>query len=77
MAYVNSGLKKITSIHDRLAIEMDRCFAETDIFEWRTKGKTTLIQKDLQKRAALNNYRPITVLPIMWKGINLLNVRTI
>ena len=32
-----------------------------------TKGKTTLIQKDLSKGTAPNNYRPITCLPMMWK----------
>ena len=28
-----------------------------------TKGRTTLIQKDPNKRTAPNNYRPITCLP--------------
>ena len=32
-----------------LAIEMNKCFEETDIPEWMAKGKTTLIQKDPQK----------------------------
>ena len=38
--------KKFTTIHDRLAIEMNRCLEETYISEWMTKGKTTLIPKD-------------------------------
>ena len=32
-----------------------------------TKGKTTLIQEDLPKGTAPNNYRPITCLPIVRK----------
>ena len=32
-----------------------------------TKGKTTLVQKELLKGAAPNNYRPITCLPMRWK----------
>ena len=42
-----------------MAIEMNRCQEETDIPERMTKEKTTLIQKDLQKGTAPNNYRPI------------------
>ena len=35
--------------------------------DWMTKGKTTLIQKDANKRTAPNNHRPINYLPVMWK----------
>ena len=46
---------------------MNRCLQETNIPEWMTKGKTTLIQKDPQKGTTSNNYRPIMYLPIIWK----------
>ena len=59
--------KKFISIHHRLATEMNRCLQETFIPEWTTKGKTSLIQKDLQKRNRPNNYRPITCLRLMVK----------
>ena len=59
--------KKFTSIHGRLALEMNRCLQGTQVPEWMTKGKTTLIQKDPSKGTAPNNYRPITCLPMMWK----------
>ena len=39
--------KKFTSIHDRLALEMNRCLQDAQVPEWMTKGKTTLIQKKL------------------------------
>ena len=46
---------------------MNTCLQDTQIYEWMTKGKTTLIQKDPCKGTAPNNYRPITCLPMMWK----------
>ena len=38
-------LKKFTSIHDRIIIEMNRCLQETDGSDWNIKIKTILIQK--------------------------------
>ena len=35
--------------------------------EWLTVNRTVLIQKDKEKGNVVNNYRPITCLPIMWK----------
>ena len=59
--------KKFTTIHDRLAVNMNRCLQESHVHEWMTKGKTTLIQKDFRNETALNNYRHIMYLPVMWK----------
>ena len=59
--------KKFTSIHDRLALEMNKYLQTANVLEWMTKGRTTLIQKDPSKGAATNNYKPITCLPMMWK----------
>ena len=33
--------KKCTSIHDRLALEMNRCLQDAQVPDWMTKGKTT------------------------------------
>ena len=41
--------KKFSSIHDRLAIKMNRYLEEAVIPEWMTKRKTTLIQNDPDK----------------------------
>ena len=49
-AYMDTGLKNFTSIHNRLAIEMNWYFEETDILEWMTREKTMLIQKDSSKK---------------------------
>ena len=59
--------KKFTSIHCKLALEMNRCLQGTQVPEWMTKGNTTLIQKDPNKRNAPNNCRQITCLPMTWK----------
>ena len=47
--------RKFTSIHYRLATEMNKCIQKTEIPEWMTKGKTTQIQKDPIKGAAPNH----------------------
>ena len=57
--------KKLTS--NRLAQEMNRYLQEAEVPDWMTKGKNTLIQKDLSKGIAPNNYKPIICLPMMWK----------
>ena len=46
MAYTDVGLKKFTSVHDKLATEMNKCVQKTVLPEWMTKRKITLIQKD-------------------------------
>ena len=55
--------KKFTSIHDRLATEINK----TEIPEWMITRKTTQIQKYPLKGTASNNYWPVTCLPMMWK----------
>ena len=40
-------LKRFTSIHDWLAIEMNKYIQKTEIPEWMTEWKPTLIQQDL------------------------------
>ena len=57
--------KKFTSIHDRLALEMNRCLQDAQVPDWMTKGKTTFIQKVPNQGTAPNNYRPITRLLMM------------
>ena len=59
--------KEFTSVHNIQAHEMNRCLQGAQVPEWMTKGKTTLIQKDLLKGTTPNNYRPIKCLPMTWK----------
>ena len=54
---------KFTTIHDRLALEMNRCLQKAHVYEWMTKVSTTLIQKDPPKRnrpKQLQTYDPPT-----------------
>ena len=34
---------------------------------WMTTGRTVLCQKDQERRSAVDNYRPISCLPLAWK----------
>ena len=59
MAYMDSGFKKFSSIHDKLAPQLSK-YLEKARHKWMTKAKTTLIQKDTIKKNS-NNYRRITL----------------
>ena len=61
-------LKNIPALHERGAKQMDNnlCNAE-EIPNWMTVCKTVLCQKDPSKGNAVDNYRPISCLPLMWK----------
>ena len=48
---------------------MNNIIQKTEIPEWMTKGKTTLIQKDPLKGTAPANYRPMAYLPMMWETL--------
>ena len=60
-------LKKFTSIHDRLTLEMNTCLQGAHVPKLMNKGRTTYSQKKASKRKALNNYRLITCLLMMLK----------
>ncbi len=61
-------IKKLTSLHDRIAEQMNEMINNrVSIPAWMTTGKTVLCQKDPQKGNVVDNYRPISCLPIMWK----------
>ena len=56
-------LKKFTSIHDRLTVEMNRC-TRTRMDDQR---KDHIDPEGTFKGTTPNNYRPITYIPMMWK----------
>ena len=61
-------LKKITSCHERIAIQLNSMLnKEATLPLWMTLGKTILCQKDPAKGNEANNFRPISCLPLMWK----------
>ena len=60
-------LKNFVGCHERLVGQLQICLDSAQMPEWLTVGRTVLIQKDNEKGNVVNNYRPITCLPIMWK----------
>ena len=44
-----------------------QCTDEGKVPEWMTKGRTVLLQKDIDQGNEPSNYRPITCLPLAWK----------
>ena len=59
-------IKKLTSLHDRIASQMDDMINNRiPVPSWMTRGRTVLCQKDHSKGNAVDNYRPISCLPLM------------
>jgi hypothetical protein len=59
-------LKKLASLHNHLAQLYQKSLREGCPI-WMSGGRTILLQKDSSKGTAVENYRPITCLPTMWK----------
>ena len=61
-------LKRLTTLHACIAKQMDNIISNReDTPKWMTLGKTVVCQKDPIKENAVDNYRPISCLPLMWK----------
>ena len=63
-------LKLFPALHERIATEMDDMINNgMDTAKWKTTGKMILCQKDPVRGNAVDNFRPISCLPLMWKLI--------
>ena len=61
-------LKNVTSLYPRIATQLNHILdRERPVPVWMTFGKTVLCQKDPAKGSAVDNYRPVSYLPLMWK----------
>ena len=61
-------LKNLTSVHPRIAVQLNRILdGERPLPDWMIFGKTVLCQKHPAKGSAVDNYRPVSCLPLMWK----------
>ena len=61
-------LKILTALHECIAKQMDDIISNREnIPEWMALGKTVLYQKYSSKENAVDNYRLISCLPLMWK----------
>ena len=61
-------LKKLTSLHERIAEQLSLIVdGDASLPQWLTLGRTILCLKDPKKGNAVDNFRPISCLPMMWK----------
>ena len=61
-------LKILTALHECIAKQMDDIISNREnIPEWMALGKTVLYQKYSSKENAVDNYRLISCLLLMWK----------
>ena len=60
-------LKNFVGCHERSVGQLRICLDSAQMPEWPTVGRTVLIQKVKEEGNVVNNYRPITCLPIVWK----------
>ena len=60
-------LKNLTSLHQRIALQLDFCLQQGSVPVWMTTGKTVLCVKDVSKGSLVSNFRSITCLPLLWK----------
>ena len=61
-------MKNLTSMPSRIAVQLNHIIdGERPLPDWMTFGKTVLCQKDPAKENTVDNYRPMSCLPLMWK----------
>ena len=54
-------------MHERIATQLNEILEGTkEIPSWMTYGRIVLCQKDPVKGNCVENFRPITCLPLMW-----------
>ena len=56
-------------MQERTALHWQSCITRDEVPDWMTTGRTALLLKEKSKGNKVNNYRPITCLPLMWKLI--------
>ena len=61
-------IKKLTNLHERPAFQLNKILNRNQrLPDWLTYGRTVLCQKDRTKGNAVDNFRPISCLAVMWK----------
>ena len=60
-------LKKLTILHGRMSVQLQELIETGAIPQWMNLGRTVLCVKDRTRGNAVDNFRPITCLPLMWK----------
>ena len=60
-------IKHLTSLHSKIAQQLNRLLQTATIEEWLSTGKTILLMKNKMAGAIPSNYRPITWLCTTFK----------
>ena len=60
-------MKYLTLLHQRIVAQLNAVLSTVCVPQWMTAGRTVLCMKDPGKVNAVDNYRPISCLPVMWK----------
>ena len=60
-------IKYLNPLHERMVAQLNRILSTACVPHWMTTGRTVLCIKDPGKGNAVDNYRPISCLPVMWK----------
>ena len=61
-------IKNLTILHERITVQISKILIGDDSLPaWMTHGRTIFCQKDPRKGNAVENYCPITCLPLMGK----------
>ena len=60
-------LKNLSSLHDRIACQLNAVVESGEVLAWMMYGRTVLCVRDRSKGNAASNFRPISCLPLMWK----------
>ena len=60
-------LKNFSSLHEMVRLQLKECLDSGFVPSWLSRGRNSLLQKVKSKGNVVSTYRPITVLPLMWK----------
>ena len=67
-------IKNLSNLNERIGIQINKILmGDVSLPAWMTDGRSLLSQKDPRKGNAVENYRPITCLPLTLKlltGVN-------
>ena len=60
-------IKYLTPLHERIVAQLNAILSTACVPQWMNREWTVLCIKDPGKGNAVDNYRPISCLPVMWK----------
>ena len=59
--------KNFSACYQRIADQLNEILKGDDIHEWMTYHRTVLCLRNPSSRGVVDNFRPISCLPVMWK----------